>query len=78
MPSELAAEMSLLAVNDGDASLRTWCIEAIEALPGEAQRARGGNANVVNRLVGHVMKTSRGRANAKSARAMLHDLLSSK
>lgn len=77
MPSELAADMSLLIASDGDVSLRTWCVQAIEALPGEAQRARDGNINVVNRLVGHVMKISRGRADAKSARDMLLDLLSS-
>lgn len=77
LPSVLAREMSLLVIDDGDASLRGWCIQAIDALPKEAQRARDGNANVINRLLGHVMKISRGRANAKAAKALLEDILTS-
>ena len=77
MPSELAKELSLLVIDDNEASLRAWCMQAIEALPEEAKRARDGNKNVINRLLGHVMKNSRGRADAKAAKALLIDLLSS-
>ena len=77
MPSVLAQELSLLVANDGDASLKTWCLQAIEALPEESQRVRKGNVNVINRLLGHVMKTSRGRADAKAAKALLLELLKS-
>lgn len=75
LPSVLAREMSLLVINDGDASLRGWCMQAIDDLPEEAQRARDGNAKVINRLLGHVMKISRGRADAKAAKALLQSIL---
>ena len=76
-PSALAAELSLLAGEDTDASLKKWCEAAIQALPKEAEVVRRGNKNVVNKLVGHVMKSSRGAADAKAAKSMLEDMLSS-
>ncbi|GJE84861.1 glutamyl-tRNA amidotransferase B subunit [Phanerochaete sordida] len=76
-PSALAAELSLLAGEDVDASLKKWCEAAIQALPKEAEVVRRGNKNVVNKLVGHVMKSSRGAADAKAAKSMLEDMLTS-
>lgn len=75
MPSKLANDMALLVITDSDATLRAWCMEAIDALPDEAQRARAGHANVLNRLLGHVMKISRGRADAKATRKLLMHIL---
>lgn len=75
MPSTLAQELSLLASPADDSNLEAWCAEAIAALPEEADAARRGNANVVNKIVGRVMKASRGTANAQSVKAMSLKLL---
>ncbi|KAJ3487724.1 hypothetical protein NLI96_g3341 [Meripilus lineatus] len=75
MPSELASELSLFTLPENGDELEKWCLNAIEALPEQAIAARKGNTNVLNRLVGHVMKTSRGRADAKAARSLLQKLL---
>lgn len=65
----------MLVASDGGASLEKWCREAIAALPDEAQVARQGNLKVVNKIMGHVMKASRGTAKAQDVRAMLLKLL---
>lgn len=75
MPSELARELSLLATGDNDEALKKWCNEAIQALPQEAQKVRDGNERTLNRILGYVMKASRGRANPEAARAMLLSIL---
>lgn len=75
MPSILAQELSLLAVDDGDASLKKWCEEAIQALPEEVATIRRGNVNVINKVLGRVMKLSRGTADAKAAKSMLESML---
>lgn len=74
-PEALAQELSLLIADEGSDAVRSWCIDAIEALPAEAQRVRDGNERVINRLLGHVMKTSRGRANPETTKTMLLGLL---
>ncbi|KAG2141552.1 GatB/GatE catalytic domain-containing protein [Suillus cothurnatus] len=75
-PSVLAQELSLEAVSEDDnASIRAWCVEAIEALPEEAEAVRQGNLRVLNKLVGKVMQLSRGRADARNARVVLEDVL---
>ncbi|OAX34793.1 Glutamyl-tRNA amidotransferase B subunit [Rhizopogon vinicolor AM-OR11-026] len=75
-PSVLAQEFSLEAVSGNDtATLQTWCAEAIEALPEEAEAVRRGNPRVLNKLVGKVMQLSRGRADAQNARVVLSDIL---
>lgn len=75
-PSVLAQELSLEAVSEGDsASTRAWCVEAIKALPDEAEAVRQGNPRVLNKLVGKVMQLSRGRADAQTARVVLEDVL---
>ncbi|KIP04894.1 hypothetical protein PHLGIDRAFT_108957, partial [Phlebiopsis gigantea 11061_1 CR5-6] len=78
MPAALAQELSLLAVDDGDTSLKQWCEEAIQALPAEVTAIRRGNVNVINKVLGRVMKLSRGTADAKTAKAMLENILLSK
>ncbi|KAI0960164.1 hypothetical protein AcW1_004761 [Taiwanofungus camphoratus] len=75
MPSKLAEELSLLAVREDEASLEKWCTEAIIALPNEAEVVRGGNVKVINKIMGHVMKSSRGAAHAPTVRAMLLKML---
>ncbi|GLB34182.1 putative PET112 [Lyophyllum shimeji] len=56
-------------------ALRALCADAIAALPAESDAARKGNRNVLNKIVGRVMKDSHGRADAKAVRALLEELL---
>ncbi|KAF7967986.1 hypothetical protein HWV62_32393 [Athelia sp. TMB] len=74
-PSALAAEMSLLAASSTDDTLRTLCEETISALPQEADVVRKGNEKVIMKLVGRVMKESRGRADAKAATELFKEML---
>ncbi|KAH8096718.1 Glutamyl-tRNA amidotransferase B subunit [Cristinia sonorae] len=77
MPSTIAAKLQLLVSPDTDGTaLEAWCTEAIEAMPRESEAVRKGNVNVLNKLLGHVMRTSRGRADAQTAKATLQRLLS--
>ena len=76
--SDLARELSLLASADDGVALETWCTEAISALPQEAEAVRRGNVNVLNKMLGRVMKSSKGRADAKAARATLLKFLAGK
>ncbi|CCM01738.1 uncharacterized protein FIBRA_03804 [Fibroporia radiculosa] len=75
MPSKLAEKFSLLAVSSDDSALERWCAEAIAALPQEADAVRRGNDKVINKIVGRVMKSSRGTANAQAVRAILLKML---
>lgn len=84
MPSWLAGELSLAALpsatpatsaTHSHTEIRTLCEEAILALPEEAAAAKKGNKNVLNKLVGRVMKSSRGRADARGAREVLEEML---
>ena len=77
LPSTIAEELQLLTVSDDGASLEKWCRDAIAALPEEAEVVRRGNVKVVNKIMGHVMKASRGTAKAQDVRAMLLKLLQS-
>jgi aspartyl-tRNA(Asn)/glutamyl-tRNA(Gln) amidotransferase subunit B len=78
MPSKLAVDLSLAAFSETSSSsdgLRRLCEEAIAALPEEADVVRKGNEKVIMKLVGKVMKESRGRADAKGATELLKELL---
>ena len=75
-PAKLAKELGLAALSQHDSSLVSkWCLEAIEELPQQAEAVRKGNMPVLNKLVGKVMKLSKGRANAESVRSLLSELL---
>ncbi|CAG7848888.1 Glutamyl-tRNA(Gln) amidotransferase subunit B, mitochondrial {ECO:0000255/HAMAP-Rule:MF_03147} Short=Glu-AdT subunit B {ECO:0000255/HAMAP-Rule:MF_03147}; {ECO:0000255/HAMAP-Rule:MF_03147}; Flags: Precursor [Serendipita indica DSM 11827] len=60
-----------LAKSRSDTDLEEWCQRAIDELPDKAERVREGKLNVINALVGRVMKISKGAADAVSARAVL-------
>ncbi|KAF7789338.1 hypothetical protein EIP86_000282 [Pleurotus ostreatoroseus] len=77
LPSVIARDSLLLSTTDSDDTLQKWCDEAIDALQEEAQAVRDGNPNVVNKLVGYIMKRSRGTADAKAARKLLQLKLTS-
>jgi len=70
-PEELAKEHSLIALDKGDSSMEVWCREVVESNSEVADAIRSGNVNVVNKLVGRVMKKSRGTADALSVRKLL-------
>ncbi|KZV76023.1 Glutamyl-tRNA amidotransferase B subunit [Peniophora sp. CONT] len=73
--TELAQSLSLIALKDS--SLEQLCRDVVAAMPLEAQAVRDGNLNVLNKILGRVMKQSRGTANAQSARTFIQDLLQS-
>jgi len=50
--------------------------EVIDSHPEEVKKIRGGNKKVVMRLVGEVMKRSKGKADAKWVREELEKRLS--
>ncbi|KAF8317016.1 Glutamyl-tRNA amidotransferase B subunit [Cantharellus anzutake] len=70
----LVQELSLQA--SSPESLEKLCQNAIDALPQESEAVRKGNQRVLMKLVGRVMKHSRGTANAKDAAATLKQMLS--
>lgn len=57
--------------------LQSVCMRAVEALPDEVAALRAGHHNVVNKIVGWVMKETRGRADAKTVRETVIDLVKS-
>ncbi|KZO96976.1 glutamyl-tRNA amidotransferase [Calocera viscosa TUFC12733] len=59
----------------GTDGLQQICEGAIQRLRAEAESARRGNTKVLKRLVGEVMKASKGRADAQAAAAMLREML---
>lgn len=63
-------------MNDDD--LYRICIAGVEELPEEAELVRRGNSRVLMKLVGRVMKLSRGRADAQQVRKYLENILKPK
>jgi aspartyl-tRNA(Asn)/glutamyl-tRNA(Gln) amidotransferase subunit B len=61
-----------------DDDLYRFCITGVEELPEEAELVRRGNSRVMMKLVGRVMKLSRGRADAQRIRKYLEDMLKPK
>ncbi|KAF9268893.1 Glutamyl-tRNA amidotransferase B subunit [Marasmius fiardii PR-910] len=52
------------------------CQRAIAALPSEVAAFRSGNKNVLNRLIGWVMKETKGKVDVQQTRNRLEDLIS--
>lgn len=86
-PTQLANELQLIALfsTPGSSSqsasssphseLRSLCEAAIQALPSEVTAFRAGNKNVLNKIIGHVMKQSRGRADARIVSNLVEQIL---
>jgi aspartyl-tRNA(Asn)/glutamyl-tRNA(Gln) amidotransferase subunit B len=84
-PTQLAKELQFTALSSTlDSSsqsssphseLHLLCEAAIQALPSEVATFRAGNKNVLNRIVGYVMKQSRGRADAKLVRNLVEQIV---
>ncbi|KLO08523.1 Glutamyl-tRNA amidotransferase B subunit [Schizopora paradoxa] len=74
-PKVLAQKLGLMALKENAGQLEEMCRAAIDALPEEAAVVRAGNERVLNKLVGHVMRSSRGRANATAVHKKLREML---
>jgi aspartyl-tRNA(Asn)/glutamyl-tRNA(Gln) amidotransferase subunit B len=74
-PSGLAERLGLLA-NRGDDFLERLCTQVIAEMPEEADAISRGVPNVINKLLGRVMKSSKGTTDPESIRRMLQKLLS--
>lgn len=85
---ELAKQLQLISFSNAPASstssevestadIHSICSRAIDALPSEIAAIRAGNRNVINKVVGWVIKETRGRADAKSVRKIVEELVDS-
>ncbi len=74
-PSIVANELSLYAWSADTDQLNKFCLEAIASLPQEAEAFRRGNVRVLNKLMGYVIKSSRGRVDAHAVQERLKQLL---
>lgn len=73
---QLAIQLNLISMSSSsEDDLQSVCMRAIEALPNEVAALRAGHHNVVNKIVGWVMKETRGRADAKTVRETVIDLV---
>ena len=72
---DLAKQHNLIQVSD-DGALDDWVAAAIEAEPQAAEDVRGGKMAAIGRLVGTVMKLSKGQANPKAVQQKLREKLS--
>jgi len=73
-PSDVVAERGLKVVSD-DGALNTAVEEVIAVNPDVAQKIRDGKHQAVGALIGQVMKTMKGRADAARVRELLMDHL---
>jgi len=78
VPSKSSPHMLASTPATGSSDLNLLCGEAIRSLPDEVVAVREGNKNVLNKIVGRVMKDSRGRADAKTVKLLLEDLIASR
>jgi aspartyl-tRNA(Asn)/glutamyl-tRNA(Gln) amidotransferase subunit B len=69
-PAAIVEEKGWAQESDTGA-LEAWCEEAIAANPGPADDFRNGKKAALNRIMGHVMKLSRGKANPGAVVQML-------
>ena len=74
-PTELAEHLGLLAVR-GDDFLERLCVQAINDMPEEADAVRRGAPNVINKLLGRIMKSSKGTVDPQSVQRIFQRLLS--
>ncbi len=73
-PQAVAERLGLVQVRD-EGQLVAWCRAAIEAQPQAAADVRAGRDAAIGRLVGHVMKLSGGKVDAKAVNATLRQEL---
>ena len=66
----------MLVVLD-ESQLEEWCQDAIANNEQAAEDVRNGKMAAIGRLVGHVMKLSKGSVDAKAVQGKLRELLES-
>lgn len=74
---QLAMELNFISspsASDDD-DLADLCRKVIETMPSEVAALRSGHRGVVNKLVGSVMKQTRGRVDANTAKAVILKIL---
>ena len=78
---KIASDLDLLALSSSTCGLQTQdplveiCEKAVAELTEEVMAVRKGNKNVLNRIVGLVMKESRGRADARRVKEIVERLV---
>ena len=72
--ADIVETEGLAQVSDSEA-LQAIVREAIAANPTEATRYRAGNVNLLNFLIGQVMRATRGKANQTVVRQLLEQAL---
>ncbi|KAF8873133.1 GatB/GatE catalytic domain-containing protein [Mucidula mucida] len=78
---QLAVDMNLISMTASSSrtgiepDLSEICRRVIKAMPSEVAALQAGHRNVVNKLVGGVMKETRGRADANTTRSTILSLL---
>lgn len=70
----VAEQRGLVQIRD-EAALDQWVADAIAAQPQAAEDFAAGKDAAIGRLVGHVMKLSKGQADAKTVQAKLRERL---
>ena len=73
-PAKIVKDKGLEQVTDTGA-LEAWCDEAIAANAQAVEAFKGGNAGAINRILGAVMKSSKGSANPAQVREILEKKL---
>ncbi|KAJ7175695.1 glutamyl-tRNA amidotransferase [Mycena filopes] len=76
-PTERARSLRLTTSSD-EVDVGALCVAAIAALPSEAAAFRNGHKNVLNKILGWVMKESRGRADSAQVKERLTSVLEQK
>lgn len=73
-PLQLATDMNLIMVNDGN-RLEQWIEEAIAAMPDKVTEYKKGKRGLIGLFVGEVKKRSKGQADPKLVTALLEQKL---
>ncbi|THV05019.1 glutamyl-tRNA amidotransferase [Dendrothele bispora CBS 962.96] len=71
VPSSKSTSTALFASSEDDA-LHQICLRAIDALPSEIAAIKAGNSNVMNKVIGWVMRESKGKADVKRVREIIN------
>jgi len=78
---KIASDLDLLALSSTACGLQTRdplveiCEKAVAELAAEVVAVKKGNKNVLNRIIGFVMKESRGRADARRVKEIVERLV---
>ncbi|KAF5370736.1 hypothetical protein D9758_001818 [Tetrapyrgos nigripes] len=62
-------------VSPEDDALHRACLRAIDVLPSEIAAIKAGNSNVMNKVIGWVMRETKGKADVKRIRDIINDTI---